>query len=95
MVADELSRPVQNIRVVEDMWLGKTREELVNLQRQDWRWREMIDYLQGGRIPRSKYPKATLDLFALEDEILYSESSLYGNSLSGKFAITVFGNYYP
>ncbi len=31
----------------------------------------MIDYLQGGRIPRSKYPRATLDQFALEDEILY------------------------
>ncbi len=46
MVADQLSRPVQSIRVVEDMWLGKTREEPVNLQRQDRRWREMIDYLQ-------------------------------------------------
>ncbi len=31
----------------------------------------MIDYLQGGRIPRSKYPRATVDQFALEDEILY------------------------
>ncbi len=71
MVADQLSRPGQNIRVVKNMWLGKTREELVNLQRQYRRWREMIDYLQGGRIPRNKYSRATLDQFALEDEILY------------------------
>ncbi len=31
----------------------------------------MIDYLEGGRISRSKYPRATLDQFALEDGILY------------------------
>ncbi len=31
----------------------------------------MIDYLEGGRIPKSKYPRATLDQFALEDGILY------------------------
>ncbi len=31
----------------------------------------MVDYLEGGRIPRSKYPRLTLDQFALEDDILY------------------------
>ncbi len=31
----------------------------------------MIDYLEGGRIPRSKYSRPTLDQFALEDGILY------------------------
>ncbi len=31
----------------------------------------MITYLEGGRIPRSIYPRATLDQFALEDGILY------------------------
>ncbi len=31
----------------------------------------MITYLENGRIPRSKYPRATLDQFALEDGILY------------------------
>ncbi len=55
VVADQLSRPVQNIRV-EDMWLGKTREELVNLQRQDRRWREMIDYLHGGKYQEAGTP---------------------------------------
>ena len=31
----------------------------------------MANYLQGGRILRSKYPRATLDQFVMEDEILY------------------------
>ncbi len=31
----------------------------------------MIEYLEGRRIPRSKYPRVTLDEFALEDGILY------------------------
>ncbi len=31
----------------------------------------MVEYLEGGRIPRSKYPYPTLDQFALEDGILY------------------------
>ncbi len=31
----------------------------------------MVEYREGGRIPRSKYPRATLDQFALEDGILY------------------------
>ncbi len=30
----------------------------------------MVDYLEGGRVPRSKYPRATLDQFALEEDIL-------------------------
>ena len=71
VVADQLSRPVNHIRRVEETWLGKTKEEIINLQRRDQRWREMINFLQGGRIPRSKYPRATLDQFAVEEEILY------------------------
>ncbi len=31
----------------------------------------MVTYLECGRIPRSKYLRATLDPFALEDGILY------------------------
>ncbi len=32
----------------------------------------MVEYLEeGGRTPRSKYNRATLDQFALEDDILY------------------------
>ncbi len=31
----------------------------------------MISYLEGDKVPRSKYHRATLDQFSLEDEILY------------------------
>ncbi len=31
----------------------------------------MISFLEGDKVPRSKYPRATLDQFSLEDEILY------------------------
>ena len=34
-------------------------------------WRELVDYLEGGRIPRSKYPRATLDQFELEEDVLF------------------------
>ncbi len=71
-MADQLSRPVRVIQGSEDgTWLGKSRDEIQELQREEPRWREMVDYMKGGRIPRSKYPSATLDQFALEDGILY------------------------
>ncbi len=41
------------------------------MQRREPRWREIVNYLEGGRIPRSKYPRATLGQFSLEDGILY------------------------
>ena len=31
----------------------------------------------------------------LSQKIIYNVSSLYGTSLSGKFTVTVLGNYYP
>ncbi len=72
VVADQLSRPVRVIQGNEDeTWLGKSIDEIQELQREELRWREMVDYLEGGRMPRSKYPRATLDQFALEDGILY------------------------
>ncbi len=73
VVADQLSRPVRVIQGSEDgTWLEKSSEEIQALQREEPRWREMVEYLEeGGRIPRSKYPRASLDQFALEDGILY------------------------
>ncbi len=71
-VADHLSRPVRIIRCqLEERWLGKTKEELKQMQREEHKWQEMINYFEGGRIPRSKYPRATIDQFVLEEEILY------------------------
>ncbi len=72
VVADQLSRPVRVIQGSEDgTWLGKSEDEIQELQREEPRWREMVEYLEGGRISRSKYPLATLDQFALADGILY------------------------
>ncbi len=72
VVADQLSRPVRIIQGSEDgTWLGRSRDEIQGLQREELRWREMIDYLEGERIPGSKYPRATLDQFAVENGILY------------------------
>ncbi len=81
VVADQLSRPVRVIHGSEDgTWLGKSREEIQALQRKEPRWREMVEFLEGGRVPRSKYPRATLDQFVLEDGILY----LCKQKLNGK-----------
>ncbi len=42
----------------------------------------MALFLEGGRIPRSKYPRATLDQFALEEGILYlCKQKAYGTVL--------------
>ncbi len=62
VVADQLSRPVRVIQGCEDgKWLGKSKEETKGMQRAVARWQEMAVFLEGGRIPRSKYPRATLD----------------------------------
>ncbi len=72
VVADQLSRPVRIIREEETLsWLGRSKEEIMEMQRAEPRWQEMIQFLEGEGVPRSKYPRATLDQFSLEDEILY------------------------
>ncbi len=72
VVADQLSRPVRVIQGCEGgKWLGKNKEEIKVMERAEARWQEIAAILEGGRIPRSKYPRATLDQFALEEDILY------------------------
>ncbi len=57
VVADELSRPVRIIQEGDDgNWLGKSKDEIKDMQRGEPRWREMVKYMEGVRIPRSKYP---------------------------------------
>ncbi len=70
VVADQLSQPVRVLGEGE-RWLGKTKDKLVEVQRAEPRWNDMIEYLKGGRIPRARYPRATLDQFTLEDQLLY------------------------
>ncbi len=72
VVADQLSRPIRVIQGSEDeTWFGKSRDEIQEMQRGEPRWREMVNYLEGGRIPRSKYHRTTLDQLSLEDGVLY------------------------
>ncbi len=52
VVADQLSKPIRVIQGSEDgTWLGKSRDEIQEMQRGEPRWREMVNYLEGGRIP--------------------------------------------
>ncbi len=52
VVADQLSRPVRVVEGSEDgTWLGRSRDEIQGLQREEPRWREMIDYLEGEEYP--------------------------------------------
>ncbi len=72
VVADQLSRPVRIFREEKTLsWLGRSKEEIRGMQRAEPRWKEMVEFLEGGRIPRSKYPRTTLDQLSLEDEIPY------------------------
>ncbi len=71
MVADQRGTPVRIIQWSEDRTsLAKSKDEIQAMQRGEPRWREMVECLEGGRLPRSKYPRATLDQFSLEDDIL-------------------------
>ncbi len=72
VVADQLSRPVRVLQGSGDgTWLGKSRDEIHEMQRGEPRRRKMVNYMEGGRIPRSKYTRATLDQFSLGNGILY------------------------
>lgn len=83
VVADQLSRPVRIIQhqIEEENWLGKTKEEFRDLQLQVPKWREMIEYLEGGRIPRHKYPQTTLEQFVMEEGVLFKVIRKIDNSL--------------
>lgn len=76
-VADHLSRPVALVQSQDDdVHLGKNREELRNLQMGEERWKELIDFLEGGFIPKNKrYPRGTLSQFTMYKNLLYFTSS--------------------
>ncbi len=62
VVADQLSRPVRLVQgEYDENWLGKSKEDIKGMQRAEPRWRDMIEFIEEGRIPRSKYPRAMLD----------------------------------
>ncbi len=71
-VADQLSRPIRIVqRCPSTTILGLTSEEFINCLRDEVKWREMIEYLEGGSIPTKKYHKTILEQFTQKDKILY------------------------
>ena len=82
VVADQLSRPAKIIRLVgQENFLGLTKEEFIQAQENEPRWREMRDYLEGGRVPRHRYPSVILNQFIVEDGILYYSKQKRDNTL--------------
>ncbi len=57
-----------NTEAHETIWLGKTKEEMRTLQLEEDKWKEMIEYLEGGRIPRKRFLHCTLNQFSLWDD---------------------------
>ncbi len=71
-MADQLSRPVRIVqRCPTTTILGFTSEEFIKSQREEVKWREIIENLERGSIPTKKYHKTILEQFTLKDEILY------------------------
>ena len=71
-VADQLSRPVRIVqRTPETTLLGLSNNEFKESQREEIKWRELIEYLEGGSVPTKHYHKTILQQFVIIDEILY------------------------
>ena len=71
-VADQLSRPVRTIqRNSITTLLGLTPEEFKTCQREEVKWREMIEYLEGGSFLTKKYHKTILQQFTVIYGMLY------------------------
>ncbi len=71
-VTDNLLRSMRVIqRPQEPIWLGKTKEEMRTLQLEEYKWKEMIEYLEDGGIPRKRFPRCTLNQISLWDDIQY------------------------
>ncbi len=70
-MADHLSRPVRVVqRSPEDTWLGNNREELRDCQREEVKWRELAEYIEGGKVPTKRYHKTILDQFVVTEDLL-------------------------
>ncbi len=71
-VADQLSRRFRIVqRCPTTTILRLTSEEFIKCKGEEVKWREMIEYLEGGSIPTKKYHKTTLEQFTVKDGILY------------------------
>ena len=67
-----LSRPVRTVSFIgSNIILGKTKEEIRELQCQEKKLKEMVDFIEGECIPKNTFPKCTLDQFVEQEGILY------------------------
>ncbi len=51
--------------------LGFMPKKIKNAQRAEDKWKELAEYLKGGKLPHKRYPKTTLDHFVIQEEVLY------------------------
>ena len=52
VVSDQLNCPVKVVRMVgQDTFLGMTKDEFIQAQVDEPRWREMKEYLEGEQVP--------------------------------------------
>ncbi len=54
-----------------DIILGKTTEKIRTLQLEECRWAQMIEYLEGGNVPRRNFPRSALHQFVVWERVLY------------------------
>ena len=72
VVADQLSRPVNMLQyALTDTWLGLSKGEFIEAQRQDPTWGELFNYLEGGSLPKRKTAQSNLARFELFENFLY------------------------
>ena len=87
-VADQLSRPVRAVfHNNEDSYLGLSKEEFKAKQLCEHRWAELISYLEGGRLPRKKFPRALIHQFMLYEGLLYLGADKHDNSIQLKLVV--------
>lgn len=87
-VADQLSRPVRPICYrQEETYLGFSKEEFQAKQLEEPRWAELITYLEGGPLPRKKFPRALINQFLLHDGLLYLSADKLDNSVQLKLVV--------
>ena len=82
VVADQLSRPVRAVfHQNREEYLGFSKEEFRQKQLGEPRWAELIEYLEGGRLPRKKFPRALLHQFMVNDGLLYLSADKVDRSI--------------
>lgn len=87
-VADQLSRPVRAIfQNNQDSYLGLSKEEFKAKQMGEARWRELIEYLEGGKLPKKKFPRAFIHQFIMYEGLLYLCADKNDNSIQFRLVV--------